>query len=73
MSKKENKIDSVGYTLEEKVTSKTRSEEILERLKKKEEKIKFHSRRINKNTIVYCKNKERLDEYEESYNNIKNW
>ena len=42
-------------------------------LKKKEKKIKFHERKIGKNTIVYCKNEERLDEYEDNYNNIKNW
>lgn len=63
----------MDYTLQDKVASKTKAEEMLERLKKKEKKIKFFERRIGKNTIVYCKNKERLDEYEESYNNIRNW
>ena len=61
------------YTLEEKIDSRTRGQKLLEQLKEKEKKIKFHERRIGKNTIVYCKNEERLDEYEDSYNNIKNW
>lgn len=58
---------------EERAENRTRGQQVLEKLKEKEKKIKFFERRIGKNTIVYCKNKERLDEYEESYNNIKNW
>lgn len=63
----------MNYTLEEKIDSRTRGQKLLEQLKAKEKKIKFHERRIGKNTIVYCKNKDRLDEYEDNYNNIKNW
>lgn len=63
----------MNYTLEEKIDSRTRGQKLLEQLKAKEKKIKFHERRIGKNTIVYCKNEYRLDEYEDSYNNIKNW
>lgn len=63
----------MNYTLEEKIDSRTRGQKLLEQLKAKEKKIKFHERRIGKNTIVYCKNEDRLDEYEDSYNNIKNW
>lgn len=63
----------MNYTLEEKIDSRTRGQKLLEQLKAKEKKIKFHERRIGKNTIVYCKNEDRLEEYEDSYNNIKNW
>lgn len=73
MKKNVKKIYNMDYTLEEKVNSKTKAQELLERLKRKEKKIKFYEQRINKNTIVYCKNKERLDDYERSYNNIKIW
>lgn len=57
----------------ERLENKSKAIILLESLKKKEQTIKFHERRINKNTIVYCKNEERLDDYERSYNNIKNW
>lgn len=63
----------MSYLTEEKIENKSKSRILLEHLKKKEKTINFYSRRINKNTIVYCKNEERLDEYEDSYNNIKNW
>lgn len=63
----------MNYLTEERIDSRTRGQKLLEELKKKEKKIKFHSRRIGKNTIVYCKNEDRLDDYEDNYNNIKNW
>lgn len=63
----------MDYTLEEKFTSKSKAQELLERFKKKEKKIKFHEKRLNKNTIVFCKNEDRFEEYEANYNNIKNW
>ena len=63
----------MDYLKEERIDSQRRGKSLLEKLKEKEKKIKFFERRIGKNTIVYCKNKERLDEYEENYNNIKNW
>lgn len=63
----------MNYLTEERINSRDRGKILLEQLKAKEKKIKFHARKIGKNTIVYCKNEERLDEYEESYNNIKNW
>lgn len=56
----------MNYTLEEKIDSRTRGQKLLEQLKAKEKKIKFHERRIGKNTIVYCKNEDRLDEYEDN-------
>lgn len=63
----------MSFLIEEKFEHKKKAQVLLDELKKKEKKIKFHERKIGKNTIVYCKNEERLDEYEESYNNIKNW
>lgn len=63
----------MSYLTEEKIENKSKSRILLEHLKEKEKTINFYSRRINKNTIVYCKNEERLDEYEDSYNNIRNW
>lgn len=66
-------MNEICYLTEEKFEHKRKSQTLLENLKKVEKKIKFHQRRIGKNTIVYCKNEDRLDEYENSYNNIKNW
>ena len=66
-------MNEIYYLTEEKFEHKRKSQTLLENLKKVEKKIKFHQRRIGKNTIVYCKNEDRLDEYENSYNNIKNW
>lgn len=63
-------MDSLG---EERVYLKNRSQYVLKTMKEVEAKTKFYSRTIGKNTIVYCKNKERLDDFENSYNNIKNW
>ena len=66
-------MNEICYLTEEKFEHKRKAKTLLDDLKRKEKKIKFHERRIGKNTIVYCKNEERLDEYEDSYNNIKNW
>ena len=63
----------MSYLTEEKFEHKKKAQVLLDELKQKEKKIKFHERKIGKNTIVYCKNEERLDEYEENYNNIRNW
>lgn len=61
----------MDYTLEDKVVSKTKAQEILKKLKSKERKITLYSKRINKNTIVCCKNKERFVDFENSLNNVK--
>jgi hypothetical protein len=66
-------MNQISYLTEEKFEHKRKAQILLEELKRKEQKIKFHERKIGKNTIVYCKNEERLDEYEDSYNNIKKW
>ena len=61
----------MDYTLEDKVISKNNAHESLERLKQKEREITFHKKRINKNTIVMCKNEDRLKIYEEQYKKQK--
>ena len=66
-------MNQISYLTEEKIEHKRKAKTLLDELKIKEKEIKFHERRIGKNTIVYCKNEERLDEYEDSYNNIRNW
>lgn len=66
-------MNQISYLTEEKFEHKRKAQVLLEELKRKEKKIKFHEREIGKNTIVYCKNEDRLDEYEDNYNNIKNW
>jgi hypothetical protein len=66
-------MNQISHLTEERFEHKRKAQVLLEELKRKEKKIKFHERKIGKNTIVYCKNEDRLDEYEENYNNIKNW
>lgn len=63
----------MSYLTDEKFDNRTRAKKLLEELKNKEKKFKFHERKIGKNTIVFCKNEERLEEYDNNYNNIKNW
>lgn len=63
----------MSYLSDERFESKSRAKRLLEELKKKEKEINFHSKQIGKNTIIYCKNEERISEYEDSYKNIKNW
>lgn len=61
----------MDYTLEDKVISKNNAHVSLERLKKEEREITFHKKRINKNTIVMCKNEDRIKIYEEQYKKQK--
>ena len=63
----------MNHITEDQIESKSRAKKMLAELKRKEKNITFHVRQINKNTIVYCKNEDRVDEYEDSFNNIKNW
>lgn len=37
--------------------------ELLEEYKKIEKKSKLHEVRLNKNTVVYCKNKDQIEKY----------
>ena len=63
----------MDYTYTEKAEIKTQAERLLEKMKEEEKKHTFHTKVIGKNTIVFCKNKERLEDYDNNYNNIKNW
>ena len=40
-----------------------RAKELLDECKKAERKYKLHEVRLNKNTVVYCKNKDQLEKY----------
>lgn len=49
---------------ETKQEDKRKSVELLNKLKIEEKKIKFFMKRINKNTLVMCKNEDQLSRYE---------
>lgn len=40
-----------------------RAKKMLDEYKKVEKKTKFHSIRLNKNTVVYCKNEDQIEKY----------
>lgn len=40
-----------------------RAKELLEECKKAERKYKLHEVRLNKNTVVYCKNEDQIEKY----------
>ena len=61
----------MDYTLEDKVISKNNAHASLDRLKKKEREITFYKKRINKNTIVMCKNEDRIKIDDEQYKKQK--
>ena len=61
----------MNHITEDIIESQSRAKKMLAELKRKEKTISFHVRQINKNTIVYCKNADRLDDFENSYKNIK--
>ena len=39
------------------------AKKMLEEYKKVEKKTKLHSIRLNKNTVVYCKNEDQIEKY----------
>ena len=41
-----------------------RAKELLDECKKAERKYKLHEVRLNKNTVVYCKNEDQLEKYQ---------
>lgn len=61
----------MNHITEDQIESKSCAKKMLAELKRKEKNITFHVRQINKNTIVYCKNADRLDDFYNSYHNIK--
>lgn len=40
------------------------AKQILDKYKEVENKTTFHSMRLNKNTVVYCKNEDQLEKYQ---------
>lgn len=56
----------MDYT--EKKITKEQAVKRLEKIKEEESKTTFHMKRISPTTVVYCKRKERLDEYDKIYN-----
>lgn len=45
-----------------------RAQKKLEKAKEEERNTALHMRQISPTTVVYCKRKERLDEYDKLYN-----
>ena len=51
---------------EEEILNHSKASKLLSELKKVEKGIKLHTKRISNNTIVMCKNEDRLKMYEDS-------
>lgn len=64
-SKSENII--LGVQFDEATENKTRAEKALAEFKQTEKKLTLHTKKIGRNTIVCCKNKDRFEEYEKLY------
>lgn len=45
------------------VEDKSVAKDLLEKMKKYEQTVKMHEVRIDDKTVVYCKNKDRIEEY----------
>lgn len=56
----------MDYT--EKKVTKEQAVKRLEKVKEEESQTTLHMKRISPTTVVYCKRKERLDEYDKLYN-----
>lgn len=46
--------------------NRSRASKLLSELKKVEKNTKFHAKRISKNTVVMCKNEDRIKMFENS-------
>lgn len=53
------------------VELRDRAARLLQKYKEAEKKIIFHKEKLNKNTIVYCKNKENIEIYLEQLTSSK--
>lgn len=51
---------------EENIENRSRASKLLSELKKIEKNTKFHTKRISKNTVVMCKNEDRIKMFENS-------
>lgn len=56
----------MDYT--EKKMTREQAQVKLEKAKCEETKTPLHMKRLNKNTVVYCRRKERIKDYERLYN-----
>lgn len=56
----------MGDNYEESYNNRSRACKLLSELKKIEKNTKFHAKRISKNTIVMCKNEDRIKMFEDS-------
>lgn len=53
------------------VELRDRAMRLLLQYKEKEKRTKFHKERLNKNTVVYCKNKDNIARYREQLTSSK--
>lgn len=51
---------------EDESENRSRASKLLSELKKVEKNTKFHAKRISKNTVVMCKNEDRIKMFENS-------
>lgn len=51
---------------EDESENRSRASKLLSELKKVEKNTKFHAKRISKNTVVMCKNEDRIKMFEDS-------
>lgn len=56
----------IDYVFEEQAKQKNNASELLEKLKRQEKKTKFYKKRLNNNTIVMCKNEDKIEIFRES-------
>ena len=47
----------------EQMTSRSQAQSLLDKMKKTESKTKLHRFVLNDKTVVYCKNKDRINDY----------
>ena len=50
-------------TFDDNVANREKAMIVLEKAKEYEKKTMLHKLQINKNTVVYCKNEDRLEDY----------
>jgi retron-type reverse transcriptase len=47
----------------EQITTRSQAQSLLDKMKKMESKTKLHRFVLNDKTVVYCKNKDRINDY----------
>lgn len=51
----------------EQATTRTQAQMMLDKFKREEDKTRLHKLVLNDKTVVYCKRKERLDDFKSLY------